>query len=77
MNLIDLHTHSTASDGSYRPAEVVQLAKEGGLKAIALTDHDTIDGIPEAMAAGARWGVEIIPGVEISAHFPGGTMHVL
>jgi len=77
MSLIDLHTHSTASDGSFPPKEVVRLAKEGGLKAIALTDHDTIDGIPEAMAAGARWGVEIIPGVEISAHFPGGTMHVL
>ncbi|MBM4294229.1 MAG: PHP domain-containing protein [Deltaproteobacteria bacterium] len=75
--LIDLHAHSTASDGSYAPAEVVRLAKEGGLTAIALTDHDTIDGIPEAMAAGDKWGVEVIPGVEISAHFPGGSMHVL
>jgi len=74
---IDLHTHSTASDGSYSPAEVVRLAKEGGLAAMALTDHDTVDGLPEAVAAGAELGVEVIPGVEISAQFPGGTMHIL
>ena len=77
MKLIDLHTHSSASDGSYRPAEVVRLAKEGGLVAMALTDHDTVDGLPEAVAAGQEYGVEIIPGVEISAQFPGGTMHIL
>jgi predicted metal-dependent phosphoesterase TrpH len=75
--LIDLHTHSTASDGSYTPAEVVRLAKEGGLTAVALTDHDTVDGLPEAVAAGEKFGVEVIPGVEISAQFPGGTMHIL
>ena len=77
MNLIDLHTHSTASDGSYAPAEVVRLAKEGGLAAVALTDHDTIDGVAEAVAAGEKYGVEVIPGVEISARFPGGSMHIL
>ena len=77
MKLIDLHTHSTASDGSYSPAEVVRLAKEGGLTAVALTDHDTVDGLPEAVAAGDKFGVEVIPGVEISAQFPGGTMHIL
>jgi predicted metal-dependent phosphoesterase TrpH len=77
MKLIDLHTHSTASDGSYAPAEVVRLAKEGGLAAMALTDHDTVDGLPEAVAAGEEFGVEVIPGVEISAQFPGGTMHIL
>jgi 3',5'-nucleoside bisphosphate phosphatase len=75
--LIDLHTHSTASDGSYSPAEVVRLAKEGGLAAMALTDHDTVDGLPQAVAAGEELGVEIIPGVEISAQFPGGTMHIV
>jgi predicted metal-dependent phosphoesterase TrpH len=75
--LIDLHTHSTASDGSCSPAEVVRLAKEGGLAAVALTDHDTVDGLPEAAAAGEEFGVEVIPGVEISAQFPGGTMHIL
>ena len=77
MNLIDLHTHSTASDGSYRPAEVVRLAKVAGLKAMALTDHDTTDGLPEAVAAGAELGVEVIPGVEISAQFIDDTMHIL
>jgi hypothetical protein len=56
---------------------VVRLAKEGGLTAMALTDHDTVDGLPEAVGAGERFGVEIIPGVEISAQFPGGTMHIL
>jgi predicted metal-dependent phosphoesterase TrpH len=77
MKLIDLHTHSTASDGSYTPAEVVRLAKESGLAAVALTDHDTVDGLAEAVAAGEEFGVEVIPGVEISAQFPGGTMHIL
>ncbi|HEY9074584.1 MAG TPA: PHP domain-containing protein [Desulfobaccales bacterium] len=77
MELIDLHVHSNASDGTYAPAEVVRRAQEGGLKAIALTDHDTIDGLAEAVAAGERFGVEVIPGVEVSARFPGGSMHVL
>ena len=77
MKLIDLHVHSSASDGSYPPAEVVRFAKEGGLTAMALTDHDTVDGLPEAVAAGETLGVEVIPGVEISAQFPGGTMHIL
>jgi predicted metal-dependent phosphoesterase TrpH len=56
---------------------VVRLAKAGGLTAMALTDHDTVDGLPEAVAAGEAMGVEIVPGVEISAQFPGGTMHIL
>jgi len=77
MKLIDLHVHSTASDGSYSPAEVVRQAKAGGLTAMALTDHDTVDGLPEAVAAGQTLGLEVIPGVEISAQFPGGTMHIL
>jgi len=56
---------------------VVRQAKAGGLTAMALTDHDTVDGLAEAVAAGEKLGVEIIPGVEISAQFPGGTMHIL
>jgi predicted metal-dependent phosphoesterase TrpH len=56
---------------------VVRYAKEGGLTAMALTDHDTVDGLPEAVAAGETLGLEVIPGVEISAQFPGGTMHIL
>ncbi|MCX5889939.1 MAG: PHP domain-containing protein [Deltaproteobacteria bacterium] len=77
MELIDLHTHSNASDGTFAPAEVVRLAKVGGLKAFALTDHDTVEGLAEAMAAGEKYGVEVIPGVEVSARFPGGSMHIL
>jgi hypothetical protein len=77
MDFIDLHVHSNASDGTFAPAEVVRLAKEGGLRALALTDHDTIDGLAEAVAAGPRYGVEVIPGVEVSARFPGGSMHIL
>lgn len=75
--MIDLHIHSTASDGSLRPAEVVRLAKKQGLKAIALTDHDTVDGVAEAVAAGEEVGLEVVPGVEISARCPHGTMHIL
>jgi predicted metal-dependent phosphoesterase TrpH len=77
MDYIDLHVHSNASDGSYPPEEVVRQAKVGGLAAMALTDHDTVDGLPEAVAAGERLGVEVIPGVEISAVCPGGTMHIV
>jgi predicted metal-dependent phosphoesterase TrpH len=77
MDLVDLHVHSTASDGSFPPAAVVRLAREGGLRAIALTDHDTIDGIDEALRAGRELGVEVIPGVEISAAFGGESMHIL
>jgi predicted metal-dependent phosphoesterase TrpH len=77
MPKVDLHTHSTASDGSFSPTEVVRLAREAGLAAFALTDHDTIDGVAEAMAAGEKLGVQVIPGVEISARYPGGTLHIL
>lgn len=64
--MIDLHIHSTASDGSLTPAEVVRHAKEAGLEAIALTDHDTTDGLDEALAEGRRIGLEIVPGIEFS-----------
>jgi len=77
MSFIDLHAHSTASDGSYRPAELVRLAKKAGLKAMAFTDHDTTDGLAAALAASAELGVEVIPGVEISAQFTDDTMHIL
>ncbi|MBE0599586.1 MAG: PHP domain-containing protein, partial [Desulfuromonadales bacterium] len=63
---VDLHLHSTCSDGVHRPGEVVRLAAAAGLKAIALCDHDNIDGIEEAMAAGHELGVEVLPGVELS-----------
>ncbi|MGD9124741.1 MAG: PHP domain-containing protein [Desulfarculaceae bacterium] len=66
MELIDLHTHTTASDGSLTPSQLVAAAKEAGLKAVAITDHDNISGLEEALAAGAELGLEVIPGVEIS-----------
>lgn len=74
---IDLHTHSTVSDGTYTPAELVRYAKDKGLRAIALTDHDNIDGIEEAQRVGGEIGVEVIPGVELSADFTEGAMHLL
>lgn len=77
MLYVDLHTHSTASDGSLTPREVVTLARERGLTAVALTDHDTTDGLPEAIQTGADVGIEVIPGIEISAAYPDGTMHIL
>lgn len=64
---IDLHSHSTASDGSRAPADVIREAKRVGLAAIALTDHDTLDGIAEATAMGEEVGVRVIAGVELSA----------
>lgn len=64
--LIDLHTHSLKSDGSMTPAEVVREAKRAGLAAIALSDHDTVDGIREAVAEGKKIGVEVIPAIEFS-----------
>ncbi|MEW6614682.1 MAG: PHP domain-containing protein [Thermodesulfobacteriota bacterium] len=77
MGYIDLHVHTTASDGTLTPSELVRYAKEKGLKAIAITDHDTIDGNMEALNEGARIGLEVIPGVEISVECPYGTMHLL
>lgn len=74
--LADLHTHSTASDGQYSPAELVQMARERGLEAIALTDHDTMDGLGKAIQTGRRLGLCVIPGVELSAkEYP--TFHIL
>ncbi|AUG58481.1 PHP domain-containing protein [Acetivibrio saccincola] len=75
---IDLHTHSTVSDGTMTPSELVRHAKKSGLSAIALTDHDTIDGVDEAMKEGKSAGIEVIAGVEISADFaPHSEMHLL
>jgi len=76
---IDLHTHSTASDGTLTPTELVKLAKETGLDAIAITDHDTFQGVPEALEAGKKFGIEVIPGCELSLESPEGAgwMHVV
>lgn len=78
MDFVDLHSHSTASDGTLAPAAVVRLAKELGLTALALTDHDTIAGLAEAHAEAASLGVDFLPGIEVSCEIPRpGTMHVL
>lgn len=63
----DLHTHSTASDGQYTPSELVRLAKDRGIEALALTDHDTVDGLGEAVRAGEALGLRVLRGVELGA----------
>lgn len=74
---VDLHTHSRASDGSDAPEQVVALAAERRLRAIALMDHDTLAGIPAAREAAERLDIPLIPGVELSVGWPTGTMHML
>ncbi|MDP4093898.1 MAG: PHP domain-containing protein [Bacillota bacterium] len=73
---IDLHAHSTASDGSFSPGELVNHAKTMGLYAVALTDHDTVSGIQEAVSEGEKLGVEVVPGIEIGVNFKP-EMHIL
>jgi predicted metal-dependent phosphoesterase TrpH len=77
MDFVDLHLHTSASDGVLSPSRIVRYAKEKGLKAIAITDHDTIDGNAEALNEGAKVDLEVIPGIEISAQFDLGSMHIL
>jgi predicted metal-dependent phosphoesterase TrpH len=74
---VDLHTHSTASDGLFAPAELVRRAHAAGVTVLALTDHDSTDGVAEAQAEGARLGVEVIAGCEINTDLPTGDAHVL
>jgi predicted metal-dependent phosphoesterase TrpH len=77
MTRIDLHTHSTHSDGTFGPAELVRLAAERDLQVVALTDHDTTNGLPEALATGLEVGVQVVPGVEFSAEYLGTSVHIL
>lgn len=74
---IDLHTHSTASDGLYTPSELVARASEAGLSIIALTDHDTTNGLEAALAAAQDKGLEVIPGIEVNTDISGAEVHVL
>ena len=74
--IADLHTHSTASDGQYSSSALVALAAEKGIHVLALTDHDTVDGVAEAVEAGKRLGVRVIPGIELSAR-EYDTFHIL
>jgi len=74
---IDLHMHTDRSDGRYPPRELVQLARDVGLKTIAITDHDTVAGVDEAVAAGEELGVEVIPGIELSTTVEKGEIHMV
>lgn len=78
MGKIDLHIHTTASDGRYTPAEIVSMSYERGLSHIAICDHDSINGIQPAQAAAAKLGsLTVIPGVEINTDIPSGELHLL
>jgi predicted metal-dependent phosphoesterase TrpH len=76
-NSIDLHTHTTHSDGSDAPRDLVALAARAGARAIAITDHDTVTGLQEGRTAAQQLGVEFVNGIEISAEYSPGTMHLL
>jgi hypothetical protein len=75
--LIDLHAHTVCSDGSATPSELVSLAEAAGAMALAITDHDTVSGLAEGRTAASRSGIEFVGGIEISADYQPGTMHVL
>jgi len=77
MARIDLHSHTTASDGSLAPEELVRLAKQQGVTTLAVTDHDTIASLARAMAEGKQVGVEVIPGIEISCLYGETELHIL
>lgn len=77
MERVDLHIHSSASDGSMKPAQVIKAACEAGLKAVALTDHDTVAGIPEAMKTAKKLGIECVPGIELSAYYKTQEIHIV
>ena len=73
----DLHLHTTASDGSFSPSEVVKMAAQKGITTIAITDHDTTDGINEALEEARKLKVTIIPGIELSTKYKGKTIDIL
>ena len=78
MAFVDLHTHTTASDGTVEPAKLVALAKDQGLAAVAITDHDTVEGCAEAVKAGKRLGIDVVPGIEFGTRYEGvGMTHIL
>lgn len=77
MQRADLHTHTTASDGLMSPQEVVRWASVKRLKAVGITDHDTVNGIAPAIEASARYGVEVVPGIELSTLYEEEEIHIL
>lgn len=78
-NYVDLHIHSTASDGQYTPTQLIHMAKKIGLSTLSITDHDTIAGLDEAKIAAYELGVQMIPGIELDSKYPGieGNFHIL
>lgn len=77
MNIVDLHVHSTKSDGSFTPKQLVDYALEKGLSAFALTDHDCVDGLDEAISYAKDKNVEVVPGIELSTEYEGRDIHIL
>jgi 3',5'-nucleoside bisphosphate phosphatase len=75
--MIDLHVHTNLSDGTWSPEQVVRFAAQNGLRAIAITDHDTLAGVPRACEQGEKDGLEIVPGIELSTKWDKGIMHIL
>ena len=75
--MIDLHTHSTESDGTLTPQELMQLASDIGLSAIALTDHDTVGELSKAKPVAESLGIELVPGIELSTDYNGTEVHML
>jgi len=75
--MIDLHVHTTASDGQYTPSEIIQKAKEKNLKAIAITDHDTVNGIEEGRKAAKEANIDFVPGIELNINGSAGEFHLL
>ena len=75
--IVDLHVHSTESDGTFTPTELVTEAKRTGLSAFALTDHDTCSGVSKAMPCAASAGIELIPGIELSTDYHGKEVHIV
>lgn len=77
MNTVDLHTHSTYSDGTFTPTELIKYGKDKGLIAIAITDHDTLSGIKEAKEAGKKYNIQVIGGIEFSTSFENTEIHIV
>ena len=77
MKAIDLHVHSNFSDGTMSPTQLVELAVKSNLEAFALTDHDTTEGIDEAISAAKDKDIEVVPGIEFSTEYKGKDIHIL
>ena len=75
--VVDLHTHTTCSDGHTPPRELIRLAKRTGVHVIAVTDHDSVEAVPECLDEGRLLGVRVVPGIEMSSRFEGHDVHVL